>query len=78
MDPLAVIEQIGGGLSAVVIVALALANFIQYSTNNKLQETLLNTVLTLGRENRELLESTKTALTANTEAIRQLTAEARR
>lgn len=78
MDPGQIISEIGGGLAAVVIVALAIANIIQYRRNNALQDLLLNTVLTMGKENRDLLAATNATIAANTEAIKQVMLEARR
>lgn len=78
MDPNTIISEIGGGLAAVVIVALAIANIIQYRRNNALQDLLLNTVLTLGKENRDLATASNAAISANTEAIKLGMLEARR
>lgn len=67
-DP-ALIKEIGGGLSAVVILALGAANVIQYRRNNALQDKLLELTQIMGKENRDLLAQTNLAISTNTEVM---------
>ncbi|TRW94935.1 hypothetical protein FNJ84_17740 [Paracoccus sp. M683] len=76
MDPSAIIQEIGGGLSAVVNVALAVAlvalwrrNLTLTDRNDSLNDKMLEITQTMGRENRELIVATNTTLTAATGAI---------
>lgn len=77
MDPMSVVEQIGGGLQAVVIVGQAIANIVQYRRNNQLQDKLLDLTQTMGKENRDLLSQTNLAISANAETMREAVRELR-
>lgn len=77
MDPTAVIQEIGGGLAAVVIVAQAIANVVQYRRNNQLQDKLLDLTHAMGKENRDLLAQTNLAISANAETMREAVRELR-
>ena len=62
MEPLQWLEAIGGGLSAVVIVAEAMVIITLWKRVNELSDKLLNTTLEIGKENRDLLVVTNTTM----------------
>ncbi len=75
MDPAMIpslIEQIGGGLAAVVIVGLGVAVVTLYRRNNQLQDKMLDMALTMGRENRDLMTVTNATVSASTQAITEM------
>lgn len=72
-----VVEQICGGLQAVVIVGQAIADIVQYRRNNQLQDKLLDLTQTMGRENRDLLSQTNLSISANAETMREAVRELR-
>lgn len=71
MDFTSIIHEIGGGLSAVVIVVLGAANYVQYKRNNELQDKMQEIMLTMGKENRDLLTVTTSAVNSNTSLMRE-------
>lgn len=71
MDPTQIIQEIGGGLAAVAIVAQAFAIVVLYRRNNQLQDKLLEMTQAMGRENSDLVTQNNTALGANAEIMRQ-------
>ena len=70
-DLLSLIREMGGGLAAVVIAVSGAANWIQYRRNNELQDKMHDMMLSLGKENRDLLTVTNSAISQNTSAINQ-------
>ncbi|WP_423212194.1 hypothetical protein [Paracoccus yeei] len=68
---LSLIREMGGGLAAVVIAVSGAANWIQYRRNNELQDKMHDMMLSLGKENRDLLTVTNSAISQNTSAINQ-------
>ena len=62
MEPLQWLEAIGGGLSAVVIVAEAMVIITLWKRVNELSDKLLNTTLEMCKENRDLLVVTNTTM----------------
>lgn len=71
MDLGSIVQEIGGGLPAVVIVASAVFNYVQYKRNNELQDKMQEIMLTMGKENRDLLTVTTSAVNNNTAVIRE-------
>ena len=69
MEPLQWLEAIGGGLSAVVIVAEAMVIIALWKRVNELSDKLLNTILEMGKENRDLLVVTNTTMSTATGTI---------
>lgn len=69
---LEIAREVGGGLAGVVIVALGLVVVILWRRNNELQDRMLEMALTMGRENKELLLTTTSAVATNTGAINAL------
>lgn len=69
MEPLQWLEAIGGGLSAVVIVAEAMVIIALWKRVNELSDKLLNTTLEMGKENRDLLVVTNTTMSTATGTI---------
>lgn len=69
MEPLQWLEAIGGGLSAVVIVAEAKVIIALWKRVNELSDKLLNTTLEMGKENRDLLVVTNTTMSTATGTI---------
>ena len=63
------LAEIGGGLSAVVNLALGCAVIALYRRNNALQDKMLDMALTMGRENRDLLTVTNATVSASTQTI---------
>ena len=69
MEPLQWLEAIGGGLSDVVIVAEAMVIIALWKRVNELSDKLLNTILEIGKENRDLLVVTNTTMSTATGTI---------
>ena len=67
-----IIKEIGGGLAAVVILALAYAVVTLYRRNNQLQDKMLDMAMTMGRENRDLMNVTNATVSASTTAITEM------
>ena len=66
------IERLGGGLAAIVIIGLAYAVATLYRRNNQLQDKMLEMAMTLGKENRDLLAVTNATVSASTQAITEM------
>lgn len=66
MDPIAIIREIGGGLTAVVIVTQALVIVVQYRKNEKLIDKLLACSESGADKTREMHEKTLTTVNALT------------
>lgn len=67
-----IIKEIGGGLAAVVILALGYAVVTLYRRNNQLQDKMLDMAVTMGRENRDLMTVTNATVSASTTAITEM------
>ena len=75
MDPAmipGIIKEIGGGLAAIVILALTYAVVTLYRRNNQLQDKMLDMAMTMGRENRDLMTVTNATVSASTTAITEM------
>lgn len=75
MDPAMIpglIKEIGGGLAAIVILALTYAVVTLYRRNNQLQDKMLDMAMTMGRETRDLMTVTNATVSASTTAITEM------
>lgn len=75
MDPAmipGIIKEIGGGLAAIVILGLSYAVVTLYRRNNQLQDKMLDMAMTMGRENRDLMNVTNATVSASTTAITEM------
>ena len=75
MDPAMIpglIKEIGGGLAAIVILALTYAVVTLYRRNNQLLDKMLDMAMTMGRENRDLMTVTNATVSASTTAITEM------
>lgn len=75
MDPVmipSIIKEIGGGLAAIVILGLSYAVVTLYRRNNQLQDKMLDMAMTMGRENRDLMNVTNATVSASTTAITEM------
>ena len=70
LSTIQILKEMGGGLSAVVILALAGAVIALYRKNEKLLDKLLDCSEANAEKTRELHEKTLTAVNANTEATK--------
>lgn len=75
MDPAiipGIIKEIGGGLAAIVILGLSYGVVTLYRRNNQLQDKMLDMAMTMGRENRDLMNVTNATVSASTTAITEM------
>ena len=59
-------------LAAIVILGLAYAVVTLYRRNNQLQDKMLDMAMTMGRENRDLMNVTNATVSASTTAITEM------
>lgn len=78
MDPAPWVEAVGGGLAGAVIVAQGGAIWLLWRRLNEVSDKLLDVTREMGRENRELLTATNTAMIASTTAMKAAADEMRR
>lgn len=75
MDPTDAISALSSGdavsILAVISVAAAIANVIQYRRNNALQDKLLDMTITMSKENQSLAKETNEVLSRLTEVVRE-------
>lgn len=68
MDPVSIIKELGGGLSAVAIVAMALVIVVQYRKNERLIDKLLACSESGAEKTKEMHEKTLATVSALTVA----------
>ncbi|MDF3606575.1 hypothetical protein PE067_10725 [Paracoccus sp. DMF-8] len=77
MNPENIIREIGGGLAAVVIVAMGIVIAVLFRRLVSVQEKRIEEVREMGRETRALLEQTNLAMGTLAEPLREAVREMR-
>lgn len=68
-----IIKELGGGSIAVMVVGLGMAVFMLWRRVTELQDKIIEIQMTLGKENRDLLNSTNSTLAAVSSAMQVAT-----